>query len=69
MVNPSGKAVKVHLPSGNPLNATLPVEEVQVGCVIAPITGAVGGAGCDVIVTFPEDNEVHVLVPSVTVNV
>jgi hypothetical protein len=37
-----GFRVKIQLPDGNPLNATLPVATEQVGCVIAPTTGAVG---------------------------
>jgi hypothetical protein len=45
VVTRPGVLVKVQLPSGNPLNTTLPVDEVQVGCVIAPITGAEGIAG------------------------
>ena len=38
--------VTVHDPvSGSPLNATLPVEVAQVGCVIVPMTGAIGAEG------------------------
>ena len=37
-------SVTVHIPAaGNPLNATLPVDKAQVGCIIAPINGAAGG--------------------------
>jgi hypothetical protein len=32
----------VQFPAGKPLNTTLPVVIAQVGCVIAPTTGAVG---------------------------
>lgn len=42
IVVPPGLAVTVHEPDeGKPLNATLPVETLQVGCVIVPTTGAV----------------------------
>ena len=38
-------ALIVHEPeAGNPLNATLPVEVLHVGCVIVPIIGAEGFA-------------------------
>lgn len=40
-----GLRVRVQLPEGSPLNATLPVATEQVGCVIIPVTGAVGTAG------------------------
>ena len=40
---PDGLPVTVQLPlDGNPLNSTLPVEVVQVGCVMVPKVGAVG---------------------------
>jgi len=32
----------VQFPAGSPSKTTLPVETVQVGCVIVPIVGAVG---------------------------
>jgi hypothetical protein len=32
----------VQFPAGKPLNATLPVGTVQVGCVIVPTVGAAG---------------------------
>ena len=32
----------VQLPDGNPFRTTLPVVNVQVGCAIAPTTGAEG---------------------------
>ena len=35
----------VHVPAGKPLSTTLPVDKAQVGCVINPITGAVGVEG------------------------
>ena len=34
----------VHVPDGNPLNTTLPVGVVQIGCVTAPAVGAFGKA-------------------------
>jgi hypothetical protein len=50
-------AINVQAPEGKPLNATLPVVTEQVGWVIVPIVGAVGGA---VIVKVP----VTVLTPA-----
>ena len=35
----------VHVPEGKPLNTTLPVDTVQVGCVIVPMMGADGVTG------------------------
>jgi hypothetical protein len=50
----------VHVPlAGNPLNTTLPVPTLQVGCVITPTIGAVGVAGCVLITTLAEDGEIH----------
>jgi len=40
--NPAGVLVIVQLPAGKPLNTTLPVGVVQVGCVIVPTEGALG---------------------------
>ena len=55
-----GVLVNVHIPvEGKPLNTTLPVATEQVGCVIAPITGAVGAAGWALITTLDEAGEVH----------
>ena len=60
----------VHVPAaGNPLRATLPVATLQVGCVIAPTTGAVGDAGTALIIVLPDATEVQVVTPSVTVKV
>src|SRR3954465_8990457 len=42
----------VQFPAGRPLRSTEPVGVVQVGCVIAPTTGAVGAAGAALITTF-----------------
>ena len=61
-------SVTVHVPdTGNPLKETLPVDTLHVGCVIKPTVGADGGVGTASIITFPEDTEVHAVIPSVTV--
>lgn len=45
-VTPPGERVITHEPvEGSPVNITLPVGTARVGCVIAPITGAVGVNG------------------------
>ena len=44
LVAPPGEAVIVQ-EEGKPLRATLPVGLVQLGCVMAPITGAEGVGG------------------------
>ena len=49
----------VQLPAGNPLNTTLPVAIVQVGCVIVPTVGAAGVAGCALMTTSSDSEEVH----------
>ena len=54
-----GNAVTVQVPAGNPLNATLPVAVAQVGCVIVPMMGAVGVAGCALISALADAGEVH----------
>lgn len=61
IVEPPGDAVMIHVPVfGSPLNCTLPVLTVQVGCVIVPITGAVGVPGAALIVALVVDAaEVH----------
>jgi len=40
--NPAGVLVIVQLPAGKPLNTTLPVGVVHVGCVMVPTVGALG---------------------------
>lgn len=59
MITLPGFLVSVQVPDGKPLNDTEPVANVQVGCVIVPITGAVGVAGCGLICTLPDAGEVH----------
>jgi hypothetical protein len=55
VVAPPGDLVRVHVPDGGrPLRSTLPVDTVQVGCVIVPTTGAVGVAGCALITAADE---------------
>ena len=70
IVAPPGLAVTVHAPlDGKPLNETLPVANVHVGCVMVPTTGELGVVGNALIVAdVAEDPEVH---PNefVTVNV
>jgi hypothetical protein len=46
VVTSPGERVRNQLPvEGKPLNATLPAAKAQVGCVMVPITGAVGVGG------------------------
>lgn len=60
VVIPPGLRVTVQVPlDGSPLSATLPVETAQVGCVMVPITGAVGVAGCAFITTLPVEGEIQ----------
>ena len=60
MVDPPREAVTVQDPEpGRSLNATLPMETEQVGCVIVPMVGAVGVPGAEFIVALPEAAEVQ----------
>ena len=55
-----GDDVIVHVPEdGNPDNATLPVGDKHDGCVIDPITGAVGFDGIALITAFDDAKEVQ----------
>jgi hypothetical protein len=49
----------VQFPAGKPLNTTLPVDTIQVGCVIVPATGAVGVKGCGLITILEEGKEIQ----------
>lgn len=70
LVTAPGLRVSVHVPGdGRPLSAILPVAVPQVGCVMVPITGAVGVAGCIGIAALPEAAEVQPLDCRVTVKV
>ena len=61
-------SVTVQVPdAGSPLRATLPVAVIQVGWVMAPITGADEVAGCALMVALSDAAEVHPVIPSVTV--
>ena len=57
---PLGFCVKVHVPlDGKPFKVTLPVETLQVGCVVVPIEGAVGALGAVLMTTFAEAEDVQ----------
>jgi hypothetical protein len=50
----------VHVPDdGNPLSATLPVDNAHVGCIIGPTTGAAGVTGWVLITIFEDDADVQ----------
>ena len=54
LVTDPGLRVNVQLPTdGKPLNATLPVANAQLGCVIVPNVGVLGVEGAALITTFP----------------
>jgi hypothetical protein len=57
-VIPPGFIVQLPL-AGNPFSITPPVDTVQVGDVMAPTVGADGVAGCALITTLPDADEVH----------
>lgn len=46
-------------PAGSPVNSTLPVATVHVGCVIVPKVGGAGVIGCGFITTLADAAEVH----------
>lgn len=57
VVNVLGVLVIVQAPAGRLLSTTDPVGTAQVGCVIVPITGLAGVAGCaliTILVVLPE---------------
>ena len=49
----------VQVPTGKPLNRTLPVAKAQVGWVITPTIGAAGVRGCALITTLADTTEAH----------
>ena len=49
----------VQVPVGNPLKTTLPVATLHIGCVIVPTVGAVGVAGCALIIILADADEEH----------
>jgi hypothetical protein len=60
VIIPPGFRVKVHIPdAGRPLNTTLPVDCVHVGCVIVPTAGAVGVGGWAGIITLSDGADTH----------
>ena len=55
-----GLRVNVHVPlDGKPFTVTLPVETLQVGCIVVLTEGAVGALGAALIMTLSEAEEVH----------
>ena len=67
VVVPPGLLVNVQVPEeGNPLNTTLPVVTLQVGCEMVPTTGVVGVGGWALITAFVDVGESHVNPPPVT---
>lgn len=60
VITPPGLRVIIHVPDdGKSSSTTLPVDTLQLGAVIVPITGAEGVGGCELIVTSEEETEVH----------
>jgi hypothetical protein len=59
-VTDPGDIVTVQVPEeGSPLNGTLPEGTLHVGWVIVPTAGAEGVAGWELIVTLPDESDVH----------
>jgi hypothetical protein len=55
-----GYRINVQVPEeGNPDKLTPPVDNVQVGGVIAPMEGAAGIGGWILTKTFPEGEDIH----------
>jgi hypothetical protein len=66
-VVPPGVLVNVQVPvAGKPFKTTLPVDTTHVGWVMTPAKGAVGVAGCVLMTTLTDGNEIH---PSALVTV
>jgi hypothetical protein len=60
VVAPPGVRIRVQDPAdGKPLSKTLPVDNVHVGLVIIPTTGAPGADDCILIITLADANEIH----------
>ena len=60
VVTPPGDLVSVHVPEeGKPLNATLPLATLHVGCVMVPIIGMVGLVGWALITILDEAVEIQ----------
>ena len=60
LVTAPGLRVNVHVPvDGKPFMTTLPVATAQVGCVMVPTEGALGIAGCGLITTLAEAEDVQ----------
>ena len=60
VVTPPGVLVNVQVPDdGNPLNTTLPVATLHVGCVMVTTVGGVGVAGWALITTSADSTETH----------
>lgn len=51
--------LSVQLPAGKPFNITLPVAVEHVGCVMVPIVGAAGIAGCGLMTILADGEDVH----------
>lgn len=57
---PPGERIRVQVPAdGNPLNRTLPVDKVQVGRIMVPITGAPGADDWARITTFADGPDIQ----------
>ena len=60
VVVPLGFLIKVHVPlDGKPFKVTLPVDTLQVGCVVVPTEGAVGALGAVLMTILPDAAEVQ----------
>jgi uncharacterized protein YceK len=60
VITPPGERIRFHVPvDGNPVNNTLPVDTVHVGCVKVPTTGDVGDDDCAMITRSEDATEIH----------